>query len=155
MCHHRPFLWSPIFVYLGADGLILHSRGIAAYVGMKGATAWLRNCEISHAEAYPRSPIMRAGSFVPGFSGAAGLILQSMTYTQVDATGDVQAFNGSQVFSDQKERVFHYFDTGTDDMGRNGEYKLAKSISEASNSSLQFISWDDAQDLVKVRPHCV
>lgn len=118
-------------------------------MGEEGATCWLKNCDFADISIPNAAPVILGGE---GTSVKQGLVLENVTWSDVKGHGDVVAFNGSEIYSDASTRIFRFNSTGQNEFGGNGDWEIAKDISQAEASSLQFISWPDAQDLVQVRP---
>lgn len=126
-----------------ADMLISHlaSPGYEALsINQEGTAANLQNCEffsISSDSAFISLGVE---------AGLSGVRLQNTQYTASIVYTHVFASFDSEVYADGSERVFRY-----NRNGEEGEFEEPKDISEASASTLQFISATDGLELFAVR----
>jgi hypothetical protein len=123
------------------------SPGVSLFVSLNEATATVQNCEF-HSVKIDEGwfPIV-----VGSIGEKAGLKLQDTTYTNSRFPTHVLAYNDTtEVYADGGETVFRVFDTGPLPDGTTGANETAKSISEASASTLQFIDLSDGEELFKV-----
>jgi hypothetical protein len=123
--------------------------GWPLWVGTEGAATTLQSCEFHSVRSVKRTLIV-LGDF--GQSGeSAGVTMQNITSTNSDFASHVEAWNDTEVYADDSAIVFRYFNNGTQEGGAQGKYEVAKDLSDASTSKLQFISASDGVELIKVR----
>lgn len=133
-----------------ADVLVSHMPPVAVplYVSTEGAAVTLQNCEFSEFPGRDDRSYVILGDIL-GQGSHSGLRLLNTTYPS-STTAHVSAYNETEVYGDNNERVFRRYNDGERPEG-NGEYEIAKDPSEAASSTLQFIAATDGADLIAVR----
>lgn len=140
-----------------ADSIVSHinSPGIPFTVAAPGATASLQNFEFNTVLIDPLYSVLVLGANVPEAWDAtgpdAGIQLRNTTYPSSHYGVEVSLWNDTEVYSDGSDRVWRHSNNNTEGDDASGSYELAAPISEASNSTLQFLSAADGQELMMVR----